>query len=155
MNKNCQNNNIWNAQHLLKVREELEPISIDIPSPDTLRPKIEPWLTALFQSKHLSLLIGAGISSAVHNLAKGKQGAGMKLIEFSILEDQIKYNSYKSAKNANRGEPNIEDQIRTVNDLVKGLEIYYSIGILGSKKGNKIILKLKEELAKGINDFVN
>ena len=29
--------------------------------PDILRPRIEPWLTALFQSEHLSLLCGSVI----------------------------------------------------------------------------------------------
>ena len=27
---------------------------------ETLRPRIEPWLTALIQSEHLSLLVGSG-----------------------------------------------------------------------------------------------
>lgn len=31
-----------------------------------LRKHIEPWLTALFQSEHLSLLAGAGLTHAVH-----------------------------------------------------------------------------------------
>ena len=39
--------------------------------PDKLRPRIEPWLTALFQSEHLALLAGSGLSHAVHYLATG------------------------------------------------------------------------------------
>ena len=31
-----------------------------------LRNRIEPWLTSLVQSEHLSLLIGSGITHAVH-----------------------------------------------------------------------------------------
>jgi len=36
---------------------------------EMLRPRIEPWLTALVQSEHLSLLIGSGLTHAVHGLA--------------------------------------------------------------------------------------
>jgi hypothetical protein len=30
-----------------------------------IREKVEPWLTAVFQSEHLSLLIGSGLSVAL------------------------------------------------------------------------------------------
>jgi len=30
-----------------------------------IRKKVEPWLTALFQSEHLSLLVGTGLSIAL------------------------------------------------------------------------------------------
>lgn len=33
-----------------------------------LRERIEPWLTALFQAEHLSLLAGAGLSKAITSL---------------------------------------------------------------------------------------
>ena len=39
-----------------------------------LRSRIEPWLTSLFQSEHLSLLAGSGLSVAV-TLAAGAKGA--------------------------------------------------------------------------------
>jgi len=42
-----------------------------------LRSRVEPWLTALFQSEHLSLLAGSGLTHAVHHLATGKPAAGM------------------------------------------------------------------------------
>ena len=38
----------------------------------TLRERIEPWLTALVQSEHLNLLIGTGLSYAVHHVAAGE-----------------------------------------------------------------------------------
>jgi hypothetical protein len=37
-----------------------------------LRERIEPWLTALFQSEHFALLIGSGLSHAVHEIATGR-----------------------------------------------------------------------------------
>lgn len=39
--------------------------------PEKLRTRIEPWLTALFQSEHLSLLVGSGLTYAVHCIATG------------------------------------------------------------------------------------
>lgn len=36
-----------------------------------LRQGIEPWLTSLFQSEHLSLLTGTGLSTAIEVMAKG------------------------------------------------------------------------------------
>ncbi|SUY95306.1 Uncharacterised protein [Citrobacter freundii] len=46
-----------------------------------LRSRVEPWLTALFQSEHLNILIGAGLSSAIQESATGTkpQGYGMDL----------------------------------------------------------------------------
>ena len=40
----------------------------DIKTSD-LRAGIEPWLTSLFQSDHLSLLVGTGLSIAVEHIA--------------------------------------------------------------------------------------
>src|SRR6185436_17348200 len=39
--------------------------------PHELRKEIEPWLTALVQSEHLSLLLGAGLMNAVHHRVSG------------------------------------------------------------------------------------
>ena len=50
-------------------------------TPDFLRSRIEPWLTALFQSEHLNLLIGAGLSSAIQEAATGEKPQGMGWIE--------------------------------------------------------------------------
>ncbi len=37
-----------------------------------LRQGIEPWLTSLFQSEHLSLLVGSGLTMAVETMARGR-----------------------------------------------------------------------------------
>jgi len=80
--------------NILKVRDDHEPIyfkpieeqkyMIDegCPKPNwfsgeelsitDLRGRIEPWLTSLFQSEHLSLLIGSGLSTAIQVLAEKK-----------------------------------------------------------------------------------
>lgn len=55
-----------------------------------LRSGIEPWLTSLFQSEHLSLLTGNGLSTAVQYLAEGTVNSAMswKDIE-STYKDRI------------------------------------------------------------------
>jgi hypothetical protein len=91
-----------------------------------LRPRIEPWLTALFQSEHFSLLIGSGLSHAVHKIATGKPLPGMAVSRFAHFADEINKEAVKSAERAGRKTPNIEDQIRVANELVRGLEILES-----------------------------
>lgn len=91
--------------------------------PDKLRPRIEPWLTALFQSEHLALLAGSGLTHAVHYLATGNHLPGMSEATFTNYNSEISDKAKESAKLAGREEGNIEDQIRVVNELIRGIEI--------------------------------
>lgn len=88
-----------------------------------LRGRIEPWLTSLFQSDHLSLLAGSGLTHAVHQLATGRKASGMNKIEFSIQRERITTAAEKSAKEAGRESGNFEDQLRVANELLRGMEI--------------------------------
>lgn len=150
-----ENEQSWNGKNVYKVREHRSPLSIDDIAEDKLRSEIEPWLTALFQSEHLSLLLGAGISSATHFIAKGAPGAGMEKIPFSVFADQIETTAKQSALSAGRGDPNIEDQIRVSNELIKGLRIYLSQDIYGAKKLRKSLEKFENELKDGLAKFAN
>lgn len=116
----------WQDKIILKIKEDREPREIKEEgfSEDYYRKEIEPWLTALFQSEHLSLLAGAGLSSATHLLATGKPGVGMTGMEFSDFKKQIELKAKESAKNSGRITENIEDQIRIANELIRGLEIF-------------------------------
>jgi len=93
-------------------------------TPDFLRSRIEPWLTALFQSEHLNLLVGAGLSTAVQQSATGQRPLGMGWIE-DLKTCKLEIDAYvdKTAKAAGRDKGNIEDQIRSINELIKGIEI--------------------------------
>ncbi len=108
--------------------------------PETLRPRIEPWLTALFQSEHLSLLTGSGLSHAVHHLATKNVLPGMSKYEFCELNSEIEAGVKKSADAANRSDGNIEDQIRIANELLRGLEI------LNDGRANKLRESLNDIL---------
>ena len=88
-----------------------------------LRSRIEPWLTALFQSEHLSLLCGSGISNAISYIANGTVGASMATASFDRFEPLVKDAAEISAKASGREKANIEDQIRIANDLLRGYKI--------------------------------
>jgi hypothetical protein len=114
--------------------------------PAKLRPRIEPWLTALFQSEHLALLLGSGLSHAVHHIATietKRSLPGMGTIEFIQFDKEIKAEAKRSATAAGRQEGNFEDQIRVANELLRGLEI------IGTSKA----LELKNELERILDDF--
>jgi len=95
----------------------------DCLGPAKLRPRIEPWLTALFQSEHLSLLVGSGLSRALHQIAAGEDIVAMDLAKFTEYNSEINANAKKSASEAGRNNCNVEDQIRVANELLRGLEI--------------------------------
>src|SRR5688572_8130496 len=57
--------------------------------PEKLRERIEPWLTALCQSEHLSLLLGAGVSHATHRIATGEPLPGMSRATFPGFQGLI------------------------------------------------------------------
>lgn len=90
---------------------------------ERLRSRIEPWLTALVQSEHLSLLVGSGLTHAAHRLATGSGAPGMDTVEFDVMNRQISKDAKRTAKAARRGDGNFEDQIRSALELLRGLEI--------------------------------
>ena len=94
--------------------------------PKVLRGRIEPWLTALVQSEHLSLLVGSGLTHAVHQLATAGQLPGMDCVTFASLNDEINKEAKRIASISGRNDGNIEDQIRVANELIRGLEILSS-----------------------------
>ena len=109
-----------------------------------LRSRIEPWLTALFQSEHLSLLLGSGLTHAVHYLAAHKPAAGMGAVAISSYVDEISKAAGDTSDKAGREKGNLEDQLRVTNELLRGLEI------LGKSAE---ALKLREELGQMLSAF--
>lgn len=114
---------------------------------ETLRSRIEPWLTALCQSEHMSLLLGSGLTHAVHGLAVGAGLPGMGNASFSAYSGEIFVAAMRSAVAAGREKCNIEDQIRTALELLRGLEI------LGDREGSPSAADLREEVARVLKEF--
>ncbi len=114
----------WKA-HVYRVGSNFG--SYDQPPPPELvaklRPQIEPWLAAVFQAEHLSLLLGSGFTVAVANAAKVK-APGMSKVKFGCqLEDKVNAHAEETAKACGRGDANIEDQLRAALELHQGLRI--------------------------------
>ena len=123
-------------------------------SPEKLRHRIEPWLTALVQSEHLSLLIGSGLTHAVHNLATDKALPGMPSITFKNLNDEITKEASRTAEVAGRQEGNFEDQIRVATELLRGLEIIASTKSNGDTEYERA-LALRDDLTKALQSFAD
>jgi hypothetical protein len=113
---------------------------------DKLRARIEPWLTALVQSEHLSLLVGSGLTHAIHGIARSGTLPGMSAANFGGMDATISSEAKRAAKVAGRDSGNVEDQIRAANELLRGLEI------LGGEKTNDASA-LRTALTTALNDF--
>ncbi|NTU43993.1 MAG: fibronectin-binding protein (FBP) [Chlorobiaceae bacterium] len=116
---------------------------------DKLRSRIEPWLTALFQSEHFALLAGSGLSHAVHCIATENLLPGMRESTFTNYNAEILDKAKESAKLAGREEGNIEDQIRVVNELIRGIEILAT----QNSDFKKPLESLRSELKIVLGDF--
>jgi len=89
----------------------------------TQKKHIEPWLSAVFQSEHLSLLLGSGFTTAVAYQAGVKAADMSPNFEGFPFQEKLEKAARDSAAKLGRGEPNIEDQIRVSNTLLQGLQI--------------------------------
>jgi len=111
----------WSKTHILKTNNKS--ISSDDLSNEQLHKEIEPWLSAIFQSEHFSLLIGSGLTTGVTYEA-GFTAQGMGRLNLTNPLGSI-INSYAdiSAGRMARGVANLEDDLRTSFELLKGLSI--------------------------------
>lgn len=114
------------GKHVYRVGSEE---NFDVQTPDEVesikkqKKHIEPWLTAIFQSEHLALLLGSGFTRAVATQAcTDASGMGCDYATFPFAKE-IEDAANDFAKLSGRGVANIEDQIRTANSLSQGLKI--------------------------------
>ena len=164
--------NNWKKENLIKIRDDDDLVKLtwdDSDSPffkaddsapawykknddgancitiNDLRSRVEPWLTALFQSEHLSILIGSRLTTSVSFIAEAGSATGMNFDGFKNCKDifDAQIQSYASA--AGRDKPNIEDYIRFANELLRGLEI-----LNDSRKDD-----LREEINSALESFAN
>lgn len=93
------------------------------PFTNAARRQIEPWLSAVFQSEHLNLLLGSGFTTAIGSMA-GAPATTMATVRLGTPhDDAIGAHARASAERLGRGEPNIEDQFRSALALMEGLSI--------------------------------
>ena len=163
-------------QNIVKVRDDREPIYFRMKEDNTgfelmdenkldwcsgslitkgdLRARVEPWLTSLFQSEHLSLLVGSGLTSAIQIAACGSANNGMSSdTEITVFAEEITKAANESAKKAGRGESNIEDKIRIANDVISGLQVLQ--GNADFPDIDKKLGELCDELEKILKSFTD
>ncbi len=120
-------------QHFLRCGPYApECADIDPKNNESLHKHIEPWLTAVFQCEHLSLLLGSGFISGVA-LACGGKPTDMSRCQWECHEGQCEWTKCligniekyadRCAQVCGRGTANIEDQIRVALQLQAGLEV--------------------------------
>jgi hypothetical protein len=138
--------NPFSHKHLLRVGTQSLAFDDDVDEAaiDGHRKTIEPWLSAVFQSEHLALLVGSGFTAAISH-ACGAKATGMGLAPLkSEFGTAIGEYATTSAKACGRGTPNIEDQIRSALQLLGGLHII-------KHKGEK---PLEDELEAIFSEFL-
>jgi len=138
------NNIDWTKKHILKTSTDTLS-SDEAPDPKVWRPKIEPWLSAIFQTEHFSLLVGSGLTNALAYISQiTAQGMGRLALTDANYKDKITVNADKSASAMERGEANLEDDFRVALELLKGYEILEDASATS----------LKSELNKQLNFFI-
>lgn len=86
---------------------------------------IEPWLSALCQAEHLNLLVGSGLTTAIGELAGVESQSIMAVADLGDIEyaKEVNHAASQNAKSAERGQPNLEDQLRVIGQLIDGLSV--------------------------------
>ena len=117
-----------NSQHKHIVRAGLHrKCQSDEPDPSQHKNHIEPWLSALFQSDHLNLLIGSGLTTAIAR-ASNTPAIDIRPASFQWdYADAVQRAAVDRANRLNRGDPNIEDQISAIRELIGGLRVLASV----------------------------
>lgn len=133
----------WSNKHIVNTSADYRSFNED-PIPGEWRPKLEPWLSAIFQSEHFSLLVGSGLTNALSYLAGiDSQGMG-RLTLAGSYNDKIQKHADNSASAMERGEANLEDDFRVALELLRGYDILE----------NPLIVDLKRELDEKLNAFI-
>lgn len=122
------------APHVLRIGS-MEPFEGEDASADEFRHHVEPWLSSVCQTEHLTLLVGSGLGVAVARKA-GARAVSMAPTRFpwqtaeefteaaaNALQQRIDDRAAATARAAGRGDANIEDQIGAALTLLGGLEV--------------------------------
>ncbi|MBQ2850416.1 MAG: SIR2 family protein [Thermoguttaceae bacterium] len=147
-------------------------------SVDDLRARIEPWLGALLQAEHLSLLVGSGLSTALQLDVGAQSNNGMEEVTSNTkYAKQIYRKAKESVKASGRvlcgksdgdtaekkvendatvgkdtdslSSINLEDYFRVANELLRGLEV------LDNEEEREDVWKLRKEIEEKIQNFAN
>jgi len=134
------------AKHVYRVGPHQKWDLADEQLSDTskFRRQIEPWLAAVFQSEHFSLLLGSGFTNGVAAEAGGVPVHMSKCAWIGEEGTVIDTHAERSARLRGRGAANIEDQFRSAMQLLSEFDV------LGDSRAGT----LKEEIDTQIKHFV-
>jgi len=146
-------------EHVLRTGNH-HPTLTSEPKPEDHRNHVEPWLSALFQAEHLNLLIGSGFSTAIATAARSPSVNMQPVSLKHKYADAVESAANESAERLGRGEPNIEDQIRAIIDLIAGLQVMAK-GAEGDgdesslfKEAKELVTTWESQLDDVLNSFV-
>jgi hypothetical protein len=143
----------WKSKNIVKISNEFFNINDEVDERESRR-KIEPWLTSIFQSDHLSLLVGSGLTTAVTS-SVGLISQGMERIDFEPYKDKIKKWADKQARTMDREKANFEDDLRVAMDFLQGLRIIEDKKVKDLEIDiNYKLGKFIENILKGEKDFI-
>lgn len=113
----------WNKENVLLIGGKIETPANPESESQKWRKRIEPWLSSIFQSEHLSLLVGNGLTSSIA-LRAGANPPSMATVKFGCPEDEkvLRY-ALENAKAVGRNSANIEDQLSAALALTAGYKI--------------------------------
>lgn len=119
----CNHNEEKKEWNVIQLGMETVLKETEIENIECVAAKVNPWLTALFQSEHLSLLTGNGLTSAIAHLSKvtsADMNAEMNWDNFTeIIEEFVEQTASATGRNC----ANLEDEFRVAGELWKGLRI--------------------------------
>lgn len=114
----------WDHDHIVHIGGETSTPSDPASEVSTWRKRIEPWLSAVFQAEHLSVLVGNGFTTGLARYVGGRPtsmtGAGFGGCPH---EDRVSAKAIELATAMGRGTANIEDELSAALSLLGGLEI--------------------------------
>lgn len=113
----------WEHDHIVHIGGETHTPADPAADHAAWRKRIEPWLSAVFQAEHLSLLLANGFTTGIAGQVGGVP-VGMSRAVFGCAnEDKMNAYAAKMATAMGRGDANIEDQISAALSLLSGLHI--------------------------------
>lgn len=124
---------------------------------EKLRKQIEPWLSALLQAEGLNVLIGSGFTTSVASSCKvnSQTMASSDLSTMGDLGDQLASSAKETAKAIGRGEPNIEDQIRSIRNFLDGVSFIKEVEGRGDiAKFSKVAVELKKKWSENLESIL-
>ena len=118
---------LWQNDHILHIGGETSTPNDPANDADAFRKRIEPWLSSVFQSEHLSLLLGNGFTTGLANCASAlpvsMEGNGF---DGCPNHEKVAAHAAKLAAEMGRGSANIEDNLSAALALLAGLKILES-----------------------------